>query len=339
MPLLNLTELGAEDVAWSEGSDGTAPRGLLLDSGTPREQRAWIMPRAQLPGDCQACWKVLERFHWTAGLTLDSYGVRLGVRVTEAAWLEAVLDRFPPGWTPAPSLSASAKPLEPGQLYSVATIASRSRAGAAPYHYLYRGGCRLARVRDREELLAALESDLHLLVATRGRENLFVHAGAVTHGGRAILIPGRSFTGKTSLVAALVRAGAQYLSDEYAVFDPSGRVLPYAKRLSVRGGAGLAAGRYRAEDLGGRDGEGPVPVGMVVSTRYAEGARWRPAAMTSGQALLALLENAVQVREQPRLAMRTLPNAVADARLYRGRRGEAEGVAAWLLERSAEVRI
>jgi uridine kinase len=41
-----------------------------------------------------------------------------------------------------------------------------------------------------------------------------------------IAIPGRSFSGKTSLVTALVRAGAVYYSDEFAVIDRDGLVRP-----------------------------------------------------------------------------------------------------------------
>ena len=64
---------------------------------------------------------------------------------------------------------------------------------------------------------------------------MFVHAGVVAVDGRALLLPGGSFTGKTTLVAALLRAGAQYGSDEYAVLDEAGLVLPaYPRPLSIR---------------------------------------------------------------------------------------------------------
>jgi hypothetical protein len=43
-----------------------------------------------------------------------------------------------------------------------------------------------------------------------------------------MVLPGKSFAGKTTLVAALVRAGAEYWSDEYAVLDANGDVHPYA---------------------------------------------------------------------------------------------------------------
>jgi len=80
----------------------------------------------------------------------------------------------------------------------------------------------------------AFETDLQLYVAEMAPRRLFVHAGVVGWRGQAIIIPGRTFTGKTTLVAALVKAGATYYSDEYAVLDVRGRVHPYARPLGIR---------------------------------------------------------------------------------------------------------
>jgi len=52
--------------------------------------------------------------------------------------------------------------------------------------------------------------------------------------GRAILLPGRSYVGKSTLVMELVRAGAVYYSDEYAVLDARGRVHPFAQPVALR---------------------------------------------------------------------------------------------------------
>ena len=65
-------------------------------------------------------------------------------------------------------------------------------------------------------------------------------------------LPGHSFSGKSTLVAALVRAGAVYYSDEFAVLDPDGFVHPYAKALS------LDVAR-QVEELGGVAGDEPLP--------------------------------------------------------------------------------
>ena len=72
------------------------------------------------------------------------------------------------------------------------------------------------------------------VIAEVARNRVFVHAGVVGWKGRAIVIPGRSYSGKSTLVSELIRAGAAYYSDEYAVFDSRGRVYPFAKPLEMR---------------------------------------------------------------------------------------------------------
>src|SRR6185312_3555780 len=114
--------------------------------------------------------------------------------------------------------------------------------------------------------LQAFESKLALHVAAESRTFLFVHAGVVGWRGRAIVLPGRTHAGKSTLVAALVRAGATYYSDEYALVDGDGRVWPYPRPLSLRRARGPV--RVRPERLG-RVGRGPLPVGLVVLCRFA----------------------------------------------------------------------
>jgi hypothetical protein len=61
-----------------------------------------------------------------------------------------------------------------------------------------------------------------------------VHAGVVASGTRTIALPGGSGAGKTTLVAACLQAGFQYVSDEALCLDYStGSVIPYPKPLSL----------------------------------------------------------------------------------------------------------
>src|SRR5262245_29166046 len=78
-----------------------------------------------------------------------------------------------------------------------------------------------------EDAFTWLSQDIDNMVAQRSRAMLFVHAGVVGWRGLAIVIPGRSHSGKSTLVAELVRRGAVYYSDEFAVLDETGRVHPY----------------------------------------------------------------------------------------------------------------
>ena len=72
---------------------------------------------------------------------------------------------------------------------------------------VYVGARRRARTRDLGEAFAVLESELRQSLAARSRQRTFVHAGVVGWRGQAIVVPGRSRSGKTTLVAELVRAG------------------------------------------------------------------------------------------------------------------------------------
>lgn len=184
---------------------------------------------------------------------------------------------------------------------------------------------------DLHSALVAFERRLKLFIAERARRRVFVHAGAVGWDGGAIVVPGRSTHGKTSLVAELVRRGATYYSDEYAVFDGCGRLHPYPVPLAIRLPGSQRQRRCPVESLGGRAGSRPLPVRLVLISRYRAGAPWEPRQLTPGQAVLELLEHAVAARHKPRIVVRTLEAATRDARILKGARGEAREVAPRLL--------
>ena len=254
--------------------------------------------------------------------------MRVGIRVNRPEVPEELLGLLPPGWKPA------ATPVVE-ELYSLKIAGEGTRPGVRHFHLVYCNAGRISRTTDLTDALMALESDLHLYVAKSARRRVFVHAGVVGWQGRAIVLPGRSFAGKSTLVAALVRAGATYYSDEFAVFDEQGRVHPYARPLSLRQADLARPRRLRPEELGGRAGRQPLPVGLVAVCGYREGAKWRPRRLTEGQAALALLENTVPARTRPQAVLSTLHQVVPQARLLKGSRGEAEDVAQALLSASA----
>ena len=67
---------------------------------------------------------------------------------------------------------------------------------------------------------------------------MLVHAGAVEWDGHAALFPAPMESGKTTLVAGLVRAGARYLSDEAAAIDPETLLVhPFPKSLTIGAGS------------------------------------------------------------------------------------------------------
>jgi len=252
----------------------------------------------------------IDRLGWADGLSLNSYGVRIGLRVNDSTILKELAARLPPGTKPAAFVVVD-------HLYSIIG----SRASLAYWNLN-----RFARAREFGEVLEAFESHVQLTVAEHAPRRIFVHAGVVGWKDRAILIPGLSYSGKTTLVDQLIRAGATYYSDEYAVFDQRGRVHPYPRALGMRFPGSGESKKVRAEEVGAVVGSKPLRVGLVVATNYKAGARWRPRQVTRGTGVLELMSNTVAARSQPELALTVLPAALESARILKGVRGEASEI-------------
>ncbi|MCG3212640.1 MAG: hypothetical protein FOGNACKC_06310 [Anaerolineae bacterium] len=223
-------------------------------------------------------------------------------------------------------------------LYSLRVAPADPRQGRRNYHLLYCGAALVARTLDLLELLTSFEQHAELLTAFRAQDCLFVHAGVVGWRGRAILIPGRSMTGKTSLVKALVEAGATYYSDEFAVLDKDGLVHPYPRPLSIRGHAEQSASKIPVDLLGGQPGVEPLPVGLVIVTQYHPNVKWRPRQSAPGQALLTLMDNTVAARRDPAYALPILTQVVTAAVTLKSKRGEATDIAPQLLAQLEKFR-
>lgn len=267
----------------------------------------------------------IDRLGWADGLCFTAYGVNFGVRVNDPTALDRVQTCLPPGWQPAESPFVQ-------NLYSLRVGGARPGSRTNNFHLLYFGLTQLARTMEREEVFDALEGHLHLTVAATARERVFVHAGVVGWNGRAIVIPGRSHSGKSTLVAALVRAGATYYSDEYAVLDANGHVHPFARPLSLRYPPLVRPRRCTAEELGGHNGVEAIPVGLVALTRYQPGAEWQPKPISAGPAVLGMLRHTVPIRHRPEAALATLREMTPRCLTLKGIRGDAGTVVGPLLE-------
>src|SRR5438477_263298 len=76
---------------------------------------------------------------------------------------------------------------------------------------------------------------------------------------------GCSLSGKTTLVREMLRLGATYYSDEFAVVDDSGLVHPFARPLGIREDFFPAQTNYTAENLGASTGVKPLPLGRCTT--------------------------------------------------------------------------
>lgn len=265
----------------------------------------------------------LDRLGWTDGIAFTAYGTSVGIRTNDPAVLERLLTALPPGWDAADSPVVDV-------MFSLRVGPRSTRIGSRNYHLLYLGGLQLMRTFDLDAVFDALEGYLKIMIASQARaDRLFVHAGVVGWQNQAIVIPGRSMSGKTTLVLELIKAGATYYSDDMAVFDTHGWVHPFPMPLSVREPEGRR--KYIPETSGHQVGVTPLPVGTILVTQYDPSAAWRPRSIPPARALMALLENTVAARKAPRMSLPILKRVASHASSFSTHRGEAADVAHALL--------
>lgn len=170
---------------------------------------------------------------------------------------------------------------------------------------------------------------LHGQAARLTTTALYVHAGVVAFGDRLVLLPGRSGSGKSTLVAAALRRGATYWSDEYAVIDPTGLVHPYPRPLVLRSdGRRPARGPLEPERLGATVGTGTGRAAAVVVTTYEDGATWRPHRVGGASAALPIIDHTVLARRRPAATTAAAAHLARTATVVRGPRGDADIAAA-----------
>jgi hypothetical protein len=267
----------------------------------------------------------LDRLGWVAGISFRAYGLRIGIRANNDEVLEQVEGRLPSSWKPVKSPVVDS-------LYSIVAPRATGRSNVKRFNLLYRGIERLARTTDLDEMLNEIEINMHAYVASATRQRMFLHAGVVGWRGQAIVIPGRNFSGKTNLVTALLRAGASYYSDEFAVLDNRGRVHPYPWVLHIREEGIARPKKCTVEMLGAQAGDKPLPVGVVVLSEYRQGAKWRPQPLSQGRAALAMLANVMSTQHPPEVMLSMLGQVVSRATVLKGVRGEAEEVVDSILD-------
>jgi len=238
--------------------------------------------------------------------------VDVAISSDDISVLDMAIERLPPGWR-------SVDGVDPQRCYAITRSDGPGFAisidDEAPIRF-----------ETREAMLEFLEGDIQIFVAEFATPHLFVHAGVVAWNGKAIMLPGRSFSGKSTLVTSLVQAGATYYSDEYAVLDHDGRVLPYPRRVSLRTGPHGPTGRLDLTHLApsGEDASTPIPVGLVALLRYEDGAAWDVETLDTLPAIMAMSEQTVAIQRRSADTLAILGKVTDNAFVIQGMRGEVD---------------
>lgn len=156
------------------------------------------------------------------------------------------------------------------------------------------------------------EWGLHYAVSRRGGFALMFHSSVVTRGGKALVLPARTGSGKSTLCALLLAAGWEFVSDEFLVLERRAGALairclpqPVALKGASIGLLGSRFGRSEWSEPWPHASKGtirylrPPPVdhdmtlqpGWIVLPRFEAGAATTIEPLSRSQAFLALGPN------------------------------------------------
>lgn len=196
---------------------------------------------------------------------------------------------------------------------------------------LYREGALLYDGPSRGQLALRLVGDVIYHLADRSTGGLVLHAGAVSIGGRSVLLPGKTGAGKTSLCAWLTHRGFHYQTDEL-VFIAQGNteITGFARPFNIKTGARDALEQHikalrnhpealttahgvlvPAESAGEIDPRPVRPLGLILFPRYQAGATMALRPLSRARTALGLMECLINARN---LDGHGFPQAAALAR-------------------------
>ena len=256
---------------------------------------------------------------WATGLVFECFGVRIGILATAGLTLEEVRALLPP----------YSSETDVGQVDRIFLVKINETESV-----IFENEIEKLRFPGAHWVADALRGQLKYCVSQFTSQRVFVHAGVVAWQDCLILIPGAGFSGKTTLTAELVKAGAAYYSDDFAVIDQNGLVHPYPKPLSVRQRNATTGEQidYDVEYFGGTQADKPLAASLVIITRYEAGSLWQPQSLTPGQGLLEILKHTNNSLRHPQIVMRVLQKVVIRAKIIQSKRGEAELTALAILQ-------
>jgi HprK-related kinase A len=184
-----------------------------------------------------------------------------------------------------------------------------------------------------------LEWGLNWCIAANCHQYLIVHAGVVERAGRAMLLPARAGSGKSTLCAGLVACGWRLLSDELALIDMTSRsIVPIPRPISLKNAsidvvatawkdsrisppvADTTKGRVAYVSVPSqsiRRAHEPAALGWIVAPSFRDGADTELAPMPRADAFMHVVDNAINYSVHGREGFLVVADLVDGAECFR----------------------
>ncbi len=255
--------------------------------------------------------------------SFESYGVAVDIKCDSPELLEEFRSLI------RSTMIGRLKPINSGE--TTADLEFKFAIDEDNYFFCYENGKLRSEPTSYIGNLNFYESYLRIKIAEYAPNDVFVHAGVAAWDDQAIVIPGSSYSGKSTLVAELVKFGAEYFSDEYAIFDSEGFVHPFPRPLQIRENGRFDQKQVSVEELGGIAADRKLPVGLIAITKYERDAVWKPETISTGEAVVEMVPHTIAIRKNTTFSLNVLKMAAERAIIIRGRRNEASEFATTLL--------
>ena len=208
--------------------------------------------------------------------------------------------------------------------------------GRALPFVLHRDDEELGHFAQGRTILAELLWHINRSAVRDTKDHLLLHASAAAWRGKTLIFPAPMESGKSTLVAGLVRAGFGYVTDEAVAIEPSTlTVTAFPRAISIDPGSwgvlsdlrpNLSAEleRYQGDQWQVEpDSIRPGSVvrrsepGFVITPRYRKGAETRLWAMSRSEAVRLMGSNAFNFQAFDRRGLRVLAEVARQSACYR----------------------
>lgn len=224
-------------------------------------------------------------------------------------------------------------PVRPRYTYALVTPESTGR----PQPRLYRD-CRGLGTGSWEKLNLRLIADLNRNAVDQYR-GFAAHSGVIGANGHAIALPADSKGGKSTLTAAAVREGFNYVSDESLCLDlETAAVVPYPKPITLSADSCRLLGLDEPEegeravipeDLGGEASSKSLQLSDVVFAEYGHG-RATLTTVPASEIVAGLLRLSFNHYKHPGESFQVVTQVAKTARPWRLTYDDPAGAAALL---------
>ena len=196
------------------------------------------------------------------------------------------------------------------------------------------------------------EWGLNWCVASASGLHTVIHSAVVEREGRALVLPGQTGSGKSTLCAALAHAGWRLLSDELTIVSQSdGRVQAVPRPISLKGASIDLIGRHypladmtlavddthkgsiayaRAASDAVAAGQQSAPIGFVVFPRFIAGTELAFEPLSRAATLTELMKNTFNVGLLGADGFEALACAITHAKCYAVEYGDLSSILKWV---------